>query len=124
MALNSDSMIRNLLAIFFLVLGTRLVVAQSAPIINSFSPESTYPLDTLIITGSGFSSDKTKLVVTFGTVAANNIVSSSTNLIQVVVPAQATLANIEVLNLTTKLSTKSNEKFAPYFSGNTFDATR
>jgi gliding motility-associated-like protein len=80
-------------------------------------------LDTLIINGSGFSASPASLQVWFGPVTGT-IVSSTNNLIEVVVPAQATTANVEVLNLTTKLSTKSNAKFAPYFSGNTFDATK
>jgi gliding motility-associated-like protein len=116
-------MIRNLLVILFLFLGARMAVAQSAPIINSFSPESTYPLDTLIITGSGFSSDKTQLAVMFGTVAGN-IISSTTNIIQVIVLAQATLTNIEVINLSNKLEARSNKKFVPYYSGDTFDPSR
>src|SRR5690349_12193284 len=101
----------KLLLTYILVINFLLLSGQSAPVINSITPATTYPLDTLIINGSGFSPTPSSLQVWFGPVTGT-VVASTNNLIEVVVPAQATTANLEVVNLTTKLSTKSNAKFA------------
>jgi gliding motility-associated-like protein len=93
--------------------------SQSAPTISSISSISTYPLDTVVISGTGFSSTPANLQVWFGPVAAN-IISSSDFSIEVAVPASARYANLEVINLDTRLSVRANNKFHPFFSGNSF----
>ena len=113
---------RNLVNLILITVSAG-VFAQSAPVINSFSPATTYPLDTIVITGSGFSATSAQLQVWFGPVTGT-IISSTSNLIEVVVPPEATLANIEVINLSTKKTAKSDDKFAPYFSGDTFDPAK
>ena len=113
---------RNLLNLL-LLFASVAVFGQSAPVINSFSPSTTYPLDTIVITGSGFSATPAELQVWFGPVRGT-IITSTTNLIEVVVPPEATVANLEVINTNTKRSTKSNDKFAPYYSGDPFDPTK
>jgi gliding motility-associated-like protein len=107
------------LLLFFTV--TTSAWGQSAPTISSISVKSTYPLDTIIISGAGFSATPANLQVWFGTVMGS-IISSSDFLIKVVVPPQAKYTNIEVINLTTRLSVKSTDKFHSYFSGNSFNA--
>lgn len=94
---------------------------QSAPVISSVSVNSTYPVDSIIITGSGFSSTAADMQVWFGQVAGT-VITSGSSTIKVVVPPQARYSNIEVTNLATRLSTKSAAKFQPYYSGSTFNA--
>lgn len=114
---------RSLLNLLLTTIVTIVAYGQSAPVINSFSPVSTYPLDTIIVTGSGFSSTPANLQVWFGPVTGT-IISSTDNLIEVVVPPSATVANLEVKNLSTQKGTRSNLKFTPYYSGTPFDPTK
>ena len=89
------------------------------PVITAVTPSVSYPSDQLVITGSGFSATSSQLQVWFGQVKAT-IVSSSELSITVTVPPSARHEVIEVINLSTRLSTRSSVKFSPYFSGNTF----
>lgn len=107
------------LLLFFTV--TICALGQSAPTISSISVKSTYPLDTVLISGAGFSATPANLQVWFGPVMGT-VITSTNFLIKVAVPAQAKYSNIEIINLATRLSVKSNEKFHPYFSGNSFSA--
>ena len=90
-----------------------------APVINSISSQSTYPGDQIVIAGAGFNTDKARMRVLFGSVAGTVLKSSAFSL-EVLVPPGARVSNIEVINLQTGLSVKSNNRFAPWFSGSGF----
>ncbi|MCX8489658.1 MAG: FG-GAP-like repeat-containing protein, partial [Cyclobacteriaceae bacterium] len=98
-------------------------VFGQAPIINEITPVSTYPGNTILITGSGFSNMPIRLQVWFDNVKGT-ILSSSEFSIEVAVPFQARYANIEVINLDTRLSTKSLKKFTPSFGSTSFVASK
>lgn len=92
------------------------------PVINSITPVATYPGNTVLITGSGFSANPAQLRVSFDGVQGA-IVSSSALSIEVNMPPQARLGNVEVLNTVSGLSGKSPLKAVPTFGGGDFDAT-
>jgi gliding motility-associated-like protein len=99
-----------------------LVAFQSysqAPVVTNVEPLVTFPNDTIVITGTGFSATKTNLQVWFGAVKGE-IIESTELSIRVVVPASASTANIEVINLATKTSARSLDKFMPAYSGTGF----
>lgn len=110
--------------ILLMVLGMQAgqLFAQ-APVIFSVEPLKTNPLSTVKISGTGFSSSPAALQVWFDHVQGT-ITSSSATFIEVTVPAQAKYHNVEVINLTTRLSAKSIVKVLPSFSGESFDATK
>lgn len=113
--------IKTILGLFFTVI-TLCAMAQG-PVINSITPDKSFPGSRLIITGSGFSSNTSQLQVWFGQVKGT--INSSTELsINVTIPASARYDVIEVINLTTRLSTRSADKFSPYYSGSSFDAAK
>ena len=87
-----------------------------APIINNIQPSSTHPGNALLITGSGFNSSTTQMQVWFDQVKGT-ITAASEFSIEVIVPAQARMSNVEVINLTSGLSAKSLIKFVPFYSG-------
>ena len=89
------------------------------PVITAVTPSVSYPSDQLVITGSGFSATSSQLQVWFGQVKATQVSSSELS-ITVKEPPSARHEVIEVINLSTRLSTRSSVKFSPYFSGNTF----
>lgn len=93
------------------------------PIISSAEPLAGYPLNTILIKGSGFSSNTNDLQVWFDQVKGT-VVSSTDNFIEVNVPPQARLHNVEVLHLVSKLSSKSPLKFMPVFSGEGFATSK
>lgn len=95
-----------------------MLVAQT-PNIQKVELASTFPNDKIVIAGSGFSSNPAQLQVWFDQVQGI-ITSSSDFSIEVKVPAQARLANVTVVNLTSRLSAQSPLKFMPVFNG-TFD---
>jgi gliding motility-associated-like protein len=75
------------------------------------------------IAGNGFSSDASKIVVTFG--AANaKVLSASDNIIEALVPPGATYDYISVTNLSSGLTGHSADKFLLSFSGDGYDASR
>ncbi len=90
------------------------------PIINGVQPATTYPGNKILITGSGFSSTASQMQVWFDQVKGT-ITAASEFSIEVIVPSQAKLANIEVLNLVSGLSAKSNLKFMASFGGSGFN---
>lgn len=112
-----NTMKRTLLfnGIFF---STVLAFSQT-PVIQNIEPSKGNPLDTIVITGSGFSSTQANLDVWFGPVRAT-IVASTEFSIEAVVPPQVSVSNIEVLNRTSRLSATSREKFYPNFQGANF----
>ena len=109
------------------VIGILLVASLNvglgqAPVINTISSQVMYPGDKLVITGAGFSSDKTKMKVVFGSVAGT-VLSSSAFSLEVQVPPSARVSNVEIINLESGLSVRSTTRFAPYFSGSGFSAS-
>ncbi len=90
------------------------------PVINSVTPIATYPGNKVLITGSGFSSNMAQLRVSFDHVVGI-ITSSSAFAIEVTLPPQARLSNVEVLNTVSGLSGKSSLKMIPTFGGGDFD---
>lgn len=111
--------------IFFIIITTSALQSWAqAPVIQKIEPLITFPYDTIVISGNGFHSDPSQLQVWFDQVKGT-IVASSTYAIEVIVPAQAKVSNIEVINLTAKLSAKAPLKFMPSFEGaNTFDPAK
>jgi gliding motility-associated-like protein len=103
-----------------LVLITAWAIAQK-PVIENVEPLNTYPLEQVLITGSGFTSTIGNLQVWFGQVRGT-ILNASDFTITVVVPPQAKLENIEVINLASNLSGKATTKFMPSYSGTEFTA--
>lgn len=93
------------------------------PRIQKVEPLATYPNNRILISGSGFSSTSSELQVWFDDVKGS-IATCSASAIEVDVPAQARLNNIEVINLSSGLSAKSILKFMPSFSGEPFDGTK
>jgi len=104
--------------LFFGVLLVTVIQAAfgQVPQIDKVEKITDYPFATVQITGSGFSATTAQLQVWFGNVKGN-IVSSSETFINVQVPAQASLNNVEVINLASKRAGKSKNKFVPNFSG-------
>jgi gliding motility-associated-like protein len=98
-------------------------VKAQQPVIGNIEPLRTYPLDTVLITGSGFSATSTSLQVWFDHVKGS-IVRATEFSILVAVPAQAKYQNVEVINLSTRLSAKSPLKFLSSFSGTAFDPAK
>ena len=100
-----------------------IVTSAQRPTITSVDPLSTYPVNSLLITGSGFGNSTASLQVWFGQVKGT-LVSVSDGAIVVAVPPQARLQTVEVINLTSRLSAKSPLKFMPVFSGEGFSAAK
>jgi gliding motility-associated-like protein len=103
-----------------------LVAFQSfsqAPVVTNVEPLVTFPNDTIFITGNGFSSNEADLQVWFGSVRGT-ILQSTDFLIEVIVPPSATVCNIEVMNLVTKTSGRSLERFMSSYSGTGFSTTK
>ncbi len=92
------------------------------PVINSLTPIGTYPGNKVLITGSGFSSNPAQLKVSFDHVLGT-VTTSSAFAIEVTLPPQARLSNVEVLNTVSGLSGKSGLKMVPTFGGGSFDPT-
>ena len=109
--------------VFFLAIFSALpfFTFGQAPIIQNVTPLSAAPNDTIVITGSGFNDTPANLNVWFGPVKGT-VISSSEFSIEVIVPAQATLRSVEVVNRVTRLSAKSPLKFMPALQTGTFSA--
>jgi gliding motility-associated-like protein len=84
---------------------------------------NTYPGNRILISGSGFTNAAAQLQVWFGPVKGT-IATSSDYAIEVDVPAQAKMTEVEVINLSSHLSAKSRLKFMPSFGGEPFDGTK
>jgi len=109
----------HLIILLFIVQGA---LAQ-APVIQKVEPVSSFPKSRIVISGSGFSSTSSQLQVWFDQVRGT-ILSSSDFSIEVEVPAEARLSNITVVNLSTRLSGHSKQKYMPVFSGEGFDPAK
>lgn len=108
-------------SILFCLLIHATVSAQQ-PVIVNVDPLRTYPLDTILITGSGFGA-AASLQVWFDHVKGR-IVSATEFSVGVAVPAQGKYQNVEVINLGNQRSAKSPLKFLPFFSGTAFDVSK
>jgi hypothetical protein len=82
------------------------------PKINSFSPLSAKPGETIIINGTGFDEAVAKNAVFFGTIKAV-VTAASKNQLSVTVPTAASYAKLQVLNSNTGLSCGSSAYFLP-----------
>lgn len=102
-----------------MLLGSIMALGQT-PSITSITPVATYPGSKVLITGSGFSSNPAQLKVWFDGVQGT-ITLSTTLSIEVTMPPQARLGNVEVLNTVSGLSGKSSLKAVPTFGGGDFD---
>ncbi|HYC86362.1 MAG TPA: FG-GAP-like repeat-containing protein, partial [Chryseosolibacter sp.] len=107
--------------LFFLLLSMTATVYAQVPVIENIVPESTFPNDTIVLSGRGFDSNPANLEVWFESVKGTIIQSTDFSIV-VVVPPQARFANIEVLNKLSGLSGKSGEKFMPSFPLGSFSA--
>ena len=97
--------------VLVLILGAHLMLTAQV-LIHNVTPLNTFNNDTIVITGEGFSATAANLDVWFGAVKGT-ILTSSEFAIEVRVPAQARLTNVEVVNKTTNQSAKSKLKFMP-----------
>ncbi len=105
-----------------LFLCTARVYAQ-APVISNIEPVEGHPNTRVVITGTGFGSNASALRVWFDHVQGS-VVTATDLAIEVTVPVQARYQNVEVINLTTRLSAKSRVKFLSSYNGTTFDPTK
>ena len=108
---------------FIFLLTATWVMGQKRPIINSIDPVRANVSETVTISGSGFPTNAANLQVNFGGVAASNIISNSSSLIEVEVPANAPHDNISITDLTSGSIGISSQKFALSYGGETFDPT-
>ena len=115
-------MMRNSVVWTGLLILAAAIGSLAQPLVSSLSSLRTWPGDTLVISGSGFSGTAAQNKVVFGA-APGTVVSATAFSLQVVVPPQATAAPVEVVNLSSGLSVKSAVRFVPYFSGSGFSAS-
>lgn len=107
--------------ITILLIFSLFLAGAQTPVITSIVPVATYPGNKVLITGSGFSSNPAQLRVTFDHVVGT-ITASSNFSIEVTMPPQARLSNVEVLHTVSGLSGKSSPKAVPTFGGGDFVA--
>lgn len=111
---------KKFLTIITLWLVGSMVYAQR-PIINSLSKTSATVGETIIINGAGFPTNLANVQVNFGAgIATVNAVAA--NQIEVVVPNDATVSPVSVLDLTTGLFGISRQQFTISYGGDGFDA--
>ncbi len=113
---------RRCLYIFFtamLMVGYSTSWAQT-PAITALDKPFAPVNDTVTISGSGFGSNASDIVVYFGSVSAN-ITSLSDTQIEVLVPAAATFSSISVINTNNGRIGYSPQLFFISFGGNVFD---
>ena len=115
---------KSRLLLSIVLLATSTFVFGQVPSIQNISPKSTFSNDTIIITGSGFNAGGANMDVWFGSVKGTVLASSSDFALEVKVPAEAKLANVEVINKTSFLSAKSDVKFMPSLKTETFSVSK
>lgn len=114
---------KPLFVLAFIITGLPCIVLAQAPVIQNIEPLNAAPNDTIVITGSGFDATPANLDVWFGQVKGT-VISSSEYAVEVRVPAQARLGNVEVMNRVTRLSATSNLKFTPSLKTEAFNPTK
>ena len=115
MAVDRTGMTRIAAHFSAVLLSINFVMAQG-PVITSVSDSVAFPGQEIIISGSGFNPDTAKTQVWFGQVKGRTMTSTAFSVVTRV-PAQARLANLEVINTGNGLSVKTDNKFLPFFSG-------
>jgi gliding motility-associated-like protein len=110
----------RILLVGFLTSLVTIAISQQRPFINAIDKASTTSGETVTISGSGFNPGN--MQVNFG-LGIGTITNSTTSLISVTVPPNATYGLISVLDKTTGLYASSIKYFSPAFSGGAFDAT-
>src|SRR5690349_9749630 len=113
--------LKFLLALVLAFASKTLVFAQIG--VDNVAPISTFPNDTIVITGSGFSATAANLEVWFGPVKGA-IMACSELAIEVKVPAEAKATNITVINKATGLSAMSEMKFIPRLKTEPFNVSK
>ncbi len=111
------------LFVLAIVVGVPGLLFGQAPVIENIEPLNAAPNDTIVITGSGFTSTPSNLEVWFGAVKGT-VITSSDFAVEVKVPPQARMGAVEVLNRVTKLSAKSGDKFMPSLRMEAFNAAK
>jgi len=107
--------------LFFSLLTISASVYAQVPVIETVVPYSTFPNDTVVISGRGFDTNPANLDVWFEAVKGT-IVESTDFSIVVVVPPQAKFGAVEVINKASRLSGKSIKKFTPSFPLGSFSS--
>lgn len=105
------------LLLFFI---SAMEIWAQAPKIHTLSKKYLSSDEILFLTGTNFSNDKTELKVFFGPVAGE-IVASSTDVIEVMVPSGTTFGTVSVTNLVTGLTAYSSDLFDLSFHGQPFN---
>ncbi|MEO5603240.1 MAG: FG-GAP-like repeat-containing protein [Cyclobacteriaceae bacterium] len=105
------------------IIGLPAWTMAQAPVIQKIEPVNAAPNDTIVITGSGFNNTPANLEVWFDQIIGE-VIRASEFAIEVKIPPQARLHNIEVLNKVTRLRAKSNLKFMPSLKTETFNVTK
>jgi gliding motility-associated-like protein len=122
MAVNCSPLMCKMRTLFYFLIA---VVATKSyaqvPVIQNIEPLTAFPNDTIVISGTGFSNVPANLQVWFDAVKGEIIESSDFSIV-VVVPPEARFAPIEVINLSTKFSGKSRQKFTPAFPVSPFSS--
>ena len=99
---------------------TGYVASAAVPTITSVTATSGLPVTgTVTITGTGFNDTTTRNVVWFGNIKGTVTSASATSLV-VTVPVGARYSEITLLNLTTRLSAKSQQLFAPDYDASCY----
>ncbi|WP_428233128.1 FG-GAP-like repeat-containing protein [Flavobacterium sp.] len=101
--------------LYFLIVLSSNVFAQTAPTINSFSPTNAKPGDAVTLSGINFNTLPTNNIVFFGAIQAT-VTTASTTSLTVTVPSGAIYSPISVLNTGTALACYSLNNFNPVYS--------
>ncbi|MEJ7646086.1 MAG: FG-GAP-like repeat-containing protein [Chryseolinea sp.] len=102
---------------------TAYSVYGQRPFITRVEPLDAYTQSSILITGGGFGSNVSSHQVWFDQ-AKGTITRATDFSLEVIVPPQARLHNIEVINTASRLSAKSTLKATPSFSVEGFDPTK
>jgi len=114
---------RKTIKIFLLLLVIVSGLYAQVPVINNLNVNYGTVNQQVTISGNNFPSNIADLEVFFGSVVGN-VISTSTNSIEVEVPAGTTTDNILIVNTSNHLSGSSNNQFFLSYSGNNFNPAR
>jgi len=108
-----------LIALQFCILST--LAQSSRPIINDFSPKTTFIGDIIEITGANFNVNSSKNAVLFGA-TFGTVIESSFGKLKIIVPVGATNSPISITNLDNSLTGYSKQTFNGIFCESVIDA--
>jgi gliding motility-associated-like protein len=111
---------RKVIYSLIVILGVQLQLAAQTPVVTGLDKSFAAINDTLTITGSGFGTDLSSVVVQFGAAQAN-VVNISDNEIQALVPGGTTFSSVTVANTTSGNIGYSSQLFFISFGGTTLD---